>query len=242
MTVKQPTRFSPSAINEFYGCPKRWQLHRNNVVGIPTNTDFLELGKLTHESIAEYFRTIGKKPTKDQIKNLFTTIFEQHWERYHLNHLRRRGERIRDNFISFEWERRKTWNDYLPTLVEEKLKTEDYVTIVDFYSKPHKTLIDWKSGNMRDLNDDSLRQGKVMEIVLKKLGFPVEKILFIALYPNRSFEVPRIADGFVENEKTKMLESIKINYYPKRGMEKGFCRFCDVVLDCYLEDCNLWLL
>lgn len=241
-TLQLKSKFSPSAINEFYSCPKQWQLHRLGACGIAVNRDFMDLGKLVHEAIKEYFNIIGNKPTPQNINRIFTTVFEQHFEQYSLNRLRIRANRLRDNFILFEIERVKTWKIYSPTLVEVKLKTENYVTIVDFYSQPHKTLIDWKSGNKRDLTDNDLRQGKVMEIVLKKNGYPVEKILFVGLYPNRVFEVPKIPDGFVDNEKNKMLESVHSNYFPKRGLEKGYCRWCDVVLDCFLEGCNLWML
>lgn len=199
----------------------------------------MDVGKCTHDSIAKYFNMIGDKPTRDQIKKVFTTIFEQELENYSLNHFRRRIDTIRKNFIYFEYDRLKHWSVYRPTLVEEKLSTDVYVTRVDFYSKPQKTLIDWKTGNKRDLTDNDLRQGKVMDIVLRHHKHPVEKILFVALFPNRIFEVPKIGDGFVENERLKMVESIKTSYFPKRGR---YCRNCDVQLDCALESCSLWSL
>lgn len=238
-TLLKPTRFSPSAINEFYSCPKQWELHRKGVIRLPTNRDYMDLGRCVHDAIKIYFGMIGDKPTRSQIKKVFTTVFEQEFEKYSLGHFRIRANRLCQNFISFERDRLKTWNSYRPTLIEEKLRTDTYVTIVDFYSKPHKTLIDWKTGNKRDLTDNDLRQGKVMDIVLRKHKYPVERILFVALYPNRVFEVPKIGDGFVENERTKMEESIKLNYFPKRGK---WCQNCDVVLSCELEGSNLWLL
>jgi len=243
MTTKlEPTKFSPSEMNEFYTCPKQWELHKKGVVGLPVDRDHADLGKCTHRAIAEYFKIIGDRPSTENIKNIFTTCFEQEMEKYSLNHLRKRSEQIRDNFISYEIERRRTWSEYRPTLVEEKLEDDSYVAIVDFYSKSHKTLIDWKTGNKRDLTNEDLRQGKIGEILLKKHNHPVEKIFFVALYPNRSFEVPKIGDGFVENERQKMIESIKIKHFPKRGAERNLCPWCDVVLDCQLERECLWLL
>lgn len=236
----KPTRFSPSSINGFFSCPKQWELHRKGIGGIPTNRDFLDLGTCIHESIANYFRIVGSTPTKTQIKRLFTTVFEQEWEKYNLNHLRKRAERIRDNFIIFEQQRVETWKVYLPTLIEKKLSDDTYVCIVDFYSEPERTFIDWKSGNKKDLTNDDLRQGKINEILLKAHNYPVDRILFVALYPNRTFEVPKVGDGFVENERRKMEESIRTGYFPK---SYRWCDgWCDVVLDCQLEEENLWLM
>ena len=237
--VLKPARFSPSNINSFYSCPKQWELHHKGIGGIPTNRDFLDLGTCIHESIANYFHVIGDKPTKTQIKRLFITVFEQEWEKYDLNHLRKRAEHIRDNFIAFEQQRVETWKTYRPTLIEKKLSNDTYVCIVDFYSEPERTFIDWKSGNKKDLTNDDLRQGKINEILLKAHNYPVDKILFVALYPNRTFEVPKVGDGFVENERRKMEESIRTGYFPKINK---YCDWCDVVLDCQLEEENLWLL
>lgn len=232
-----PSKFTPSGINEFYSCPKQWELHRKGIVGIPTNRDRADLGHCIHKSIREYFKVIGRKPTPEQIRKIFTTCFEQEWEKYSLGSLRKRALRICDNFIKFEIMRLQTWKTYLPTLVEEKRTNATYATRIDFYSEPERTLIDWKTGNKRDIDDNDTRQGKVMELVLKHHGYPVEKILFVALYPNRVFEVPQIGDGFVENERQKMQESISSNYFPKH---ERFCRWCDVVLECQFEDVCLW--
>ncbi len=229
-------------MNSFNTCPKQWQLHKTGAVRIPTDTDFRDLGTLTHEAIKEYFSMIGDHPSSDNIRSIFTAVFEQHFEQYRLTRLRLRADKLRDNFISFEISRLKTWKNYRPTLVEIKLEARGYVTIVDFYSQPNRTLIDWKTGNKQDLTDDDLRQSKVMEVVLKEKGYPVEKIFFVALYPNRSFEIPHIADGFIDHEREHMLHSIQLGQFSRLGIDRGLCSWCDVVLSCQLEECNLWTL
>ena len=231
-------KFSPSGVNGFYYCPKQWELHHKITVTVPVDNIALEFGAFVHNVIKEYFDLITNKPTGEQIEKVFRTVFDENFERNSFSHLKERAEKIRDNFIKFEKERLKEWSVYKPTLVETKLNNETYVTIVDFYSAPMETLIDWKTGNKNDITDDDLRQGKIMELVLKSHEFKVSRILFVALYPNRRFEIPHIGDGFVENEVRKMQDSIKTNYFPKSGR---FCWNCDVVLDCQLEGCCLWL-
>lgn len=239
MQTLEPGRYSPSRINEFNSCPKQWQLHRLKVVGIPRSRIFLDLGICIHESIAEYFKTIGSKPKPKQIEKIFMTIFEQHWERFSLDSdMRSRANRICRNFISFEQQRIKQWKTYLPTLIEERLSDSTYVTIVDFYSEPEKTLIDWKTGYKRDLTQADQIQGKVMEYLLEKHNYKVEKVLFVALQTNRVFEAVHVGDGIIESAVKKIKEAIRLGYFPKAG---EYCKYCDVILDCQLEEQNLWI-
>jgi len=240
VTTEKKRKFSPSSINEFYACPKQWRLHRREgIAKLPVETIPMEFGAVGHVAIKEYFETVREKPTADQIQKLFTAIFDENLERSGLPVSKERVDKIRDNFIHFEQERLKGWKVYKPTLVETVLETDIFTTIVDFYSESEQTLIDWKFGNKNDVTDDDLRQGKIMEIVLRTHGHKVSRILFVALFPNRRFEIPQLGDGFVENEVRKMEDDIKTNYFPK---VERYCSNCDVLLDCQLEECCLWLM
>jgi len=232
-------KISPSELNEFASCPKMWQLHHKIGARIPVDIEALDLGQYVHECIAQYLKLIGNSPSLSQITNIVNTVFEENFPRYVIGNMKDRIDKIKKNFIWFEEQRSKNWKGYKPLFVEEKLQNNNYSTIVDFYSSSDNILIDWKTGHKDSLTDNDLRQGKIMEIVLRDHGFKVDKILFIALLPCRVFELPKITDGFVENECRKMQEAIKINLFPKRG---HYCHNCDVQLSCQFEEECLWLL
>ena len=233
---------SPSDLNAFLpdsGCPLRWRWRKEHRLGIAVDRQRMFLGSNIHNMIKIYFQRIGDKPSAAEVKSVAESVYQENFNIRELSSEKKRAERCWANFVSFELNRLKTWKIYKPSLVEAKLSNEKYVGIVDFHSDPQSTAIDWKSGNLNQLGDNELRQGKVYENLLVSNEHKTGTILFVALFTGRVLEMPAVTDGWIDGEREKMLGMVRQNQFPKSV--SPLCGWCPYVLDCEFSEVCLWL-
>lgn len=243
MSLSQEHFFSPSEINTGYGCPFNWNSGRQRLPRIYVETKYADFGHITHQSIAQYYKTISDRPHKGAIKGTFSTIMEENLSASGLKRMGTRKDRCIENFVKFEVKRLKTWKQYLPTHIEEKKQARvgsfNYRTIADVYWEKDETIVDWKSGKMIQIGIIERIQGQVMKMVWNALGFPVRRVIFAALYTGLELEMPATTQGFVESMVRSMFEYNRLGHYPKK---KGpLCFWCGFQLRCALEGRCLWM-
>jgi len=232
---------SPSDMNSFLpdsGCPLRWRYRKEKRPGIAVDGLALLLGSNIHNMIKQYFERISDKPTAAEVKSIAKSVYEEGFNKRELGSVKKKAEICWGNFVSFELDRLKTWRVYKPTLVEKKLTDEQYVGIVDFHSDPYMTTIDWKSGNLNQLWDNELRQGKVYKILLRSNKHRTKRVLFVALYTGRVLEMPMVTADWIDGERTKMLEMVEQRMFPKHV--GPLCDWCPYILDCEFMGVCLW--
>jgi len=150
---------------------------------------------------------------------------------------------IKKHFIAFELQRQKTWQQYKPTFIEKKLNVKpwkdlpEFHPILDFYSEPAKTIIDWKTGTV-EMNEELMIQGKIYEMALKTIGKPVEHVIFFALKQGLSYEMPKIQDGWVYGICRDTVDQINSEQFPKRITP--LCNWCPYILNCEFDYTYLW--
>lgn len=229
---------SPSRMNLFFSCPRRWQYEQQERRGIVTDDRALLFGKTVHNAIEEYFRKVPVHPGADEIEGTAKKIFEE-CGRHMTREYKQRLERIRNNFTSFEKKRMRTWKHYKPTLVEEKLKSTQFVGMLDFYCKEEGVAIDWKTGSSM-MSPNHLRQGKIYEVLLKENDYPVKRIIFFSLESGMALPVPRVTDGWIQREADRMQSMIERGrFFTNRG---PLCGWCPYILDCDFEKTCFWRL
>tara|TARA_Y100000296_G_C4998592_1_gene168997 strand:- start:108 stop:548 length:441 start_codon:yes stop_codon:yes gene_type:complete len=142
------------------------------------------------------------------------------------------------NFTEFEITRRKTWESYLPTLIEESLQNEELNGIVDFYSEEDETVIDWKTGKKTELSLDDYRQGEVYRKLLEEQGKKVSRVLFVVLSSGRVLNLPIQKENWIGQELLKIKTSISNGNFKKKP--SVLCGWCPYVIRCEFEGVGLW--
>lgn len=229
---------SPSQMNLFFACSRRWLYNKQGKRGIVTDDSALVFGKTVHNAIEEFFRKVPDHPSADEIESIAKKVFGE-YDRQMIRERKQRLERIRDNFISFEKKRMRTWKHYKPTLVEEKLKSSQFVGILDFYSKEEGVAIDWKTGSSM-MSPNHLRQGKIYELLLRENNYTVKKVIFFSLESGMALPVPRVTDGWIQKELDRMRNEIEQGrFFANRG---PLCGWCPYILDCDFGETDFWRL
>ncbi len=236
------TSLAPSAINQIRRCPKQWQYSMQHSAQVAVEGKYLILGRQTHAIIASYYRTIGQSPTEQTIHTTADKVFER-WYAPEIKTMLHQVNELKKNFIAYELQRHKTWQQYRPTLVEKKLNVKlwndlpEFHPIIDFYSEPQKTIIDWKTGTV-EMNEELMIQGKIYELALKALGKPVEHVIFVALKHGLSYEMPKVQDGWAYGICKDVADLIKTGHFPKRPT--ALCGWCSFILNCEFDYTCLW--
>lgn len=235
---------SPSGVIQFTDvCPYQWLCEAQNLPQVRKDDGKALYGRSVHSIMVIYFDKIPSKPTTEQIKEVVKEAFDD-GKTPVMNRYGARTKKIIDNFINFETIRLKTWRQYKPTFTERYLQGElwpdlpKFRCITDFYCKADATFIDWKTGKI-EMGNDSMLQGKINEMLLKKNGYPVKKGVFFGLYVGRQLEVPRVTDGWVYKITSSMVNMIKRGMFPKK--QSGLCPYCPYEIRCELEgEMSLW--
>lgn len=225
-------KFSPSAINTFFQCPRKWYYQSVRAPENVVDNRKAFLGSAIHSLIEIYFTRQVDNPTEKQIEDLAWEIFNTTFDTS-LSEYKSTAKKIWANFIAFEKERLKTWNTYKPQFVEEMFElNKDLVGIVDFYGD--NKIIDWKTGRFYFLNNDIVRQGNFYRYMLEKAGYEVEQILFVYLKENKVVRIPKKSDGWVQEEIAKVRRMIQQGYFPKKPSH--LCNYCEYRLVCEFSD------
>ena len=226
---------SPSELNLFYQCPKRWYWLSEGIEGLKIEHPEAEFGKKIHFIIYLYFtRLQGKPKSVDEIKALVNRVSVEVGSD-------QQTRKILNNFIKFEAERLNTWEEYLPKFVEQRIEITDHLSgIIDFYG--NNTIIDWKTGKFLYLKLDDIRQGNIYRYLLEKAGYQVNRILFVYLRDNKVIEIPKKLEPEIEEEINRMKRMIETGYLPKN---KGVhCSWCEYQIRCEFDEegVTLWSL
>lgn len=229
---------SPSSLNRWENCALNWLCYKQKRPGIEIDTTARDLGGNVHDMIDTYFGMISETPTEKEIRTIAQSVFDEGFKNS-LSHVKKAAVRCWKNFVEFEIDRLKTWPVYAPTLTEARLENERFLGIVDFYSEECRIGIDWKTGNLNQLWDDQLRQGKIYEMLLTDNSHPIDHFYFVSLKAGRTLELPYVTTGWVDQQYQRMQRMIKRGQFPKK---KGpLCKWCSYILDCEFSDVCLWM-
>ena len=161
--IKGP--ISPHGIAMFKQCPYKFYLHYTGYHRLETYWKEAALfGRIIHEIIAEYYRTLPNSITPMGARTHLSKIFQQKWP-LELLHLKQRAEEQLLNFLRFET-RRLSWQiNPKPIAVEKEFVKGPVHGIVDaLFKAPNGELIvvDWKTGrNKARLTEDIVVQMNV---------------------------------------------------------------------------------
>lgn len=236
----QPKNLSPSSLNSFMSCPKKWKSEQLGKLGIAVPETPRLFGTAIHNCIVIYFDKISDKPSGDEIEAVAKEAFDEGTTRA-MKSSKAKTKRVLENFISFEKSRARSWRVYKPEFVEKKVEAElfddlpPFRSIVDFYG--NKTVLDWKTGR-GGLHESSIRQGKIYKSALQRLGYEVEKVLFVFLDVGASLQIPKTTDGWIYKTARRMVNMVEADRFPKNP--SGLCGWCPYVIDCEFEDVCLW--
>ncbi|MBU2613798.1 PD-(D/E)XK nuclease family protein [Patescibacteria group bacterium] len=229
---------SPSELNSFSQCPKKWYLGKIGRTGIAIDDSHMIFGREVHKVIGSYFSRISDNPTDDEIDYQIDETFQEELSLKD-GRFNQKLQRIISNFKAFEKERRKKWKVYRPVFVERKVVYKPFKGVVDFYGLNDGVVIDWKTGGSAELYDSEIRQGNVYKFLLENNSYPVKKILFCFLDLGRALEVPMTTVGWVMKEYNNMVDMVRHNQFPKR--ESKLCeQWCPYILDCQFCKMCLW--
>lgn len=235
-------QISPSSINTFQNCPAQWNYrYITHDKGIYLETPHIDLGEFAHSAIQKYFSTITKEPKRkieitQRIDICFAEVVGDRFDS--IPQMKQKLRNVIKYFKEFEILRAAKWKTYLPTFIEKDLRNKDFRGIVDFYSEPQATIIDWKTGYKQDITQQDIIQGEVYRNLLTTSGYPVDKVYFVSLGLGKMLEVPRQRDGFIEDELTKVKYSISQDDFPARPND--WCYNCMYQIQCEFRDINLW--
>lgn len=231
-------RFSPTAINTFFQCPRKWYYQSVQAPENIVDDRRALLGSAIHSMIQLYFTRQVERPTESDIDRLAWEIFTTTYDPI-IKEFEKTAKRIWTNFIKFEKKRLREWRRYKPVFVEEMLEISNTIRgIVDFYGD--ERIIDWKTGSFYFLNKDFVRQGNFYRFMLERSGYTVKEILFVFLKDDKVVKIPKKSDGWVQEEISRVKRMIQQGYFPKK--ESQLCRFCEYRLVCEFSDTDWYSL
>lgn len=221
-------------------CPHSWYFYRLKAPRIQADMTYATIGTVVHESIDEYFKTIGDNPHAGAIAGTFKSIMDKNWAIYEssLKDYAGRKDKCVGNFIKFETDRLLTSKKYKPTMIEQDLKAIinriEYRAIIDSYWEEDGLVADWKTGNKNMLSAQDYLQGHIETMLLREHGFKVNKVVFVSLFSGLVLELPKVQDEYVHEKAMKMIKYWSSGVFPKnRGQA---CNWCSWNLRCKLED------
>lgn len=235
-------QLSPSSINSFQNCPAQWNyryIEKPNKIYI--ETPHIDLGTYVHSAIERYFGTAITKPKKDleitqKIDIAFGEVIGDKFRS--MPSIQTKLNKVIRNFKEFELRRASKWKTYLPTFIEKDLRNDKFRGIIDFYSEPEATIIDWKTGYKQDITEQDIIQGEVYRNLLTTHDYPVDKVYFASLGLGKMLEVPKQRDGFIDEQLFKTQYAISQDQFPAKPNQ--WCYNCVYQIQCEFRDTNLW--
>lgn len=225
-------------------CSLKWLFSQSKYPKLPVESEAAEIGLGVHESIKIYFDNIVAKPSEHQIRELATSMFEAT-----MGTLGAKEKTCLANFIKFEIDRLKTWKEYKPKYVEQRLllKPEDLEkmgiksptkgnVIIDFYGS--NTQIDWKTGNVSFIDFDERFQLAFNNMFLSAYGENPLKSYIVSLYNGVILEMPHTPTEWVIQQWHEILSNIEHDkFFPTKSF---LCNYCEYILRCEFRKNCLW--
>ena len=225
-------RLSPSSLNTFFQCPRKWFYQRSKAPQNYIDDRRALLGSAIHGMIEVYFTRQKENPTLEEIEKLAWDIYETTYDPI-LKEFEKLSKKIWSNFIRFEKKRLQTWRVYKPELVEAPFElTSGLMGIVDFYGD--KKVIDWKTGSFYYMTKDYVRQGNFYKYMLTKAGYEVEDVIFVFLRDLKVVKIPDKGFGWVEEEVRRVRAMIDQGHFPKKPSK--LCNYCEYRLVCEFSE------
>ena len=235
-------QISPSSINSFKNCPAQWNYYYiEKPKGIYIETPHIDLGTYAHSAIEKYFGSAVPKPKREIeiIQRIDICFAEVVGDKFRsMPSIQTKLNKVIKNFKEFELRRASKWKTYLPTFIEKDLRNDNFRGIIDFYSEPEATVIDWKTGYKQDVTQQDIIQGEVYRNLLTTSGYPVDKVYFVSLGLGKMLEVPRQRDGFIGDQLFKTQYAISQDQFPAKPNQ--WCYNCVYQIQCEFRDTNLW--
>ena len=226
-------RISQSDVNAKKSCPYNWILGKKGVIGLPLDNQAGQFGLSVHRSIAEYYKRIPDKPRHVEIENCATKAFND-IVLSELPTLEKRCEKQLQNFIKFEKERLRTWKQFKPTLVEEKISDGYIVGVIDAYWELDQICVDWKTGGNSDITDNMIIQSAFYHTLLEYSNYKVLRTIFVMLSSGTHKDAPSTTKAFLEKTIDEFRNS---KIVPIEGIH---CNYCGFIIRCQLRNFTLW--
>jgi len=234
---------SPSLISQLRQCPRRWYYEATGIGGVVVEDKHLVYGRAIHNILDMYFDSITSRPSDLQIRLAVEEAFDRGFVPI-MKLYGRTNKKVKENFIRFEMERARKWRQYKPDFTERKFAVRlwddlpEFHGIIDFYCSGDATVIDWKTGDF-EMGEDAMLQGKIYELTLKRLGYPVERVLFVDLVHDRRLVMPQVTAGWVYQLAKWSYDLIKSNRFPKKP--SLLCTYCPYNVRCSFDSVGLWM-
>ena len=233
---------SPSSINTFQNCPAQWNYrYITHDKGIYLETPHIDLGTYAHSAIEKYFGSASTKPKKEieitqRIDICFSEVVGDKFRS--MPSIQTKLNKVIKNFKELELRRASKWKVYLPTFIEKDLRNDNFRGIVDFYSEPEATIIDWKTGYKQNLNENDKVQAEVYRYLFEKQGYPVDKVYFVVLTTGSVLQAQLQKDGWILEQHKQIMSAIEDKNFPAKPNK--FCKSCVYQIACEFSDANLW--
>ena len=233
---------SPSSINTFQNCPAQWNYrYITHDKGIYLETPHIDLGTYAHSAIEKSFGSASTKPKKEieitqRIDICFAEVVGDKFRS--MPSIQTKLNKVIKNFKELELRRASKWKVYLPTFIEKDLRNDNFRGIVDFYSEPEATIIDWKTGYKQNLNENDKVQAEVYRYLFEKQGYPVDKVYFVVLTTGSVLQAQLQKDGWILEQHKQIMSAIEDKNFPAKPNK--FCKSCVYQIACEFSDANLW--
>lgn len=239
--MKLPDHISPSFINSFSKCPRKYYYKVNEYRTIVVDDSGALFGSSVHSAIENYFDVISDDPMPVEIRDTAQKCFSDAGC-FDLN--KRRATKMLKNFVEYELKKSKR-GYYKPTFVEKRLRAKifpdvpDIVGIIDFYSQDKKMVVDWKTAKTMVYSESSdYIQGKVYELLMNKSGYPVNYTQFFYLSTGQNQTVPKITDESLHTKIKEIMHMIRNDDFP--AQQSPLCNYCPYQLQCEYRGIPLW--
>lgn len=226
--IKIPLPLSPSRLNEWSTCPRKFFYHVRKYPTIHTDMRHAELGTMIHEVAADYFMECSNLPKDDEIEGLIMDIFDEKWRSKPVYNLEEKAAKCIDNLIKKEKERVRLESDsYKPTHIEYDFTAWPFHGIIDWYNADTGIIRDWKTNTSPDFSDDMLRQGLIYKNIIKHNGLKANMVIFEMLVTGTSQIMPLVKNKWLADQLIDMRDNVQKMSFIKKPKQKNNTFFCN---------------
>lgn len=239
-----PDHLSASSINTFFQCPYKKFCDYKKRQKIPTDRKSADFGVAVHSVIPSYYGDIDDFPSRVDMLDAIEVAFSEGGN-YATTSMKTKYSRVKNHFIRYE-ERRIREKRRKPTIVEKVFTSKIFEDLppfqwkLDAYFSDVKMLVDWKTGNNVQMDDELVLQGLLYKLGLIKEGHEVDKVIFVDLTKGNEPPMPMITSGFLYSKARQMCDMIVNDRFPSK--ESYLCNYCEYKLSCELRYYCPWVI
>jgi len=215
-------RTSASQLKLFKRCPYAFKL--KYLVGekpIFRDPTIFTVGRVVHDTIESYY---AAKPDQDDIEDAVRRYFHNLWDVTGKFDKYTMASQCLKHFTDFELLRRSNY-DYFPAS-EKKISAHGFYGIIDYYDKPLKMIIDFKTEKRARL----LPRHKLQAAVYNKIMDGNGKVHFYFLQENKilSYNIEDTVNQEVHTTKQDILQALENDDFPISNK----CSYCEFSYCC----------